>query len=365
MIQTKILQNVEKSWWNALVSSANGEFHQTGFYAQFCTECLLKKPYYVIAEENGTPLGIAMFFLEGYGQDGVTANLPLNISKLPTRILRTLWKCCSLLHGPLILDRTREQEILEQLIETIEHFARTEKLFLWKKVMPPIHHQAFNQTVWDTCFKQYGFEHSTWATFLIDLTMSVDELWKGFKHSARKSIKKIKKEEVSFFRVVDEDGLRKYYSVLSETRERKGLQLGVRYDLLRNWWLNHAGVFQIFLVECQGKPLAGQGVFLFNNIMREVFAGTSNYAVEEKLYGGDLLKFEILKWAKESGFQLYDLAGVNPNPITASEKNIRQFKEKWGGKYIQYSVYSKVYGRARYQVLNKFRKQAHERISSN
>ncbi len=355
MIDVKIIQDVDGEWWNSLVRSVGGEFHQTAFHAGYCRECTRKKAYYVIAEEQNRTLGIAMFFLEGYGQDFLTVNFPPSISKLPTQLYRSLWKCCSILHGPLILDAEREEEILDRLLQEIERFALREKVFLWKKVIPPLHKQSFRQTVWDSCFSKYGFSQENWGTFLVDLTTEDEALWSGLKASARKAIKKITKQGGHFIQVTDEEAFQKYYSLLVETCQRINMNMWFHYDFMKSWWEKNQDVFQIFLVEHEGKAVAGQGVFLFDDIMREVFSGTSNYAIKNKLYGGDLLKFETFKWGKEQGHKIYDLAGVNPNPSTTAEKHIRQFKEKWGGKYIEYPIYSKIYGVKRHRLLGRLK----------
>jgi hypothetical protein len=352
MMRAEVVRDVDGQWWDSLVRSAQGEFHQSMAYSSFCCECFRKRPYYLIVEENGTPSGIASFFLEGYGQDFFTAKFPLPLSTLPVGLLRSVWKCCSLIHGPLIFDRDREADVLKRLLEEIEQFARAENIFWWKKVMPPLHDQSYTRALWDHVFAHAGFEQSAWATFLVDLTEDEETLWKRLKHSARKTIKKVGKQGVSFRQVTDEAGFRKYYTLFAETRARKGLPMGIRYDLLKQWWRQHQDVFHIFLAEQEGIPLAGQGVFHFHHIMREVFAGTSDYAVEHKLYGGDFLKFEVLKWGKQHGYHLYDLAGVHPNPPTPAEKNIRQFKEKWGGQYVEFSVYHKLYNPRPQQVLH-------------
>lgn len=361
MIHTEIVEHVDKNWWNSLVRLGNGEFYQSTYHADYCEDCFFKHTYYVIAAENGTPLGIALFFLEGYGQDTLAANFPPIISKFPIRFFQSFWKCCSLIYGPLIFDLEREEAILDHLLQEIERFAKKNKIFFWKKVMPPIHKHQFKEEVWDRCFLRYGFSKDRWATFLVDLTGADEVLWQGFKSSARKAINKVKKQGVSFVRVADEKSFDQYYALLKETSQRLSFRMWFRYELLKKWWLKNQEVLQFFLVEHEGIPLAGQGVFLFHHLMREIFVGTSNYALEHKLYGSDFLKFEIFKWGKEQGYTLYDLAGVHPNPSATAEKHIRQFKEKWGGRYLEHPVYSKIYGVKRSHFLQRM-KQVYARL---
>ena len=67
----------------------------------------------------------------------------------------------------------------------------------------------------------------------------------------------------------------------------------------------------------------------------------SQQSIDEKLYVGDLIKWEIMKWGVEQGFRLYDLAGFSPTPGAGKEEGIMRFKKKWGGMPIGYSMFEK------------------------
>jgi lipid II:glycine glycyltransferase (peptidoglycan interpeptide bridge formation enzyme) len=79
----------------------------------------------------------------------------------------------------------------------------------------------------------------------------------------------------------------------------------------------------------------------YNGNVTEMSVVRSDYAVEKNLYPGDAIKWAIIKWGHGQGFRTYDLAGVNPNPETPKEQGIRQFKEKWGGEYVEYPIFTK------------------------
>ena len=358
MIQVEIVRQVEAAWWDALVRSVQGDFEQSTWYAAYYTQGTYRtQPHYVIASENGTPLGLALFVCEGYGQRAFTAQLPAYLYAAPVRLLHQFGKIATLVYGPLIFDLSREPEILARLLQELDRFAAAENIFWWKQVLPPIH-QPFSQPVWDACFAEAGFARTTWGTLLVDLTVAEEALWQNLKHSARKAIKKVEQAGVIFKAVTDETLLHKYHTLLVETRQRANLSSFGDFEALRQDWQACPEFRRFFLVEHEGQALAGQGVILFNHAMREIMAGTSDYALAQKLYGGDVLKFELLKWGKQRGFTSYDLAGVHPQPATQAEQNIRQFKEKWGGRYLEYPIYSKVYGRKRHALLNRLKQFA-------
>jgi lipid II:glycine glycyltransferase (peptidoglycan interpeptide bridge formation enzyme) len=48
---------------------------------------------------------------------------------------------------------------------------------------------------------------------------------------------------------------------------------------------------------------------------------------------------------------VYDLSGVSPSPIDPKEEGIRRFKSKFGGKYVEYAIYSKIYSRTKDKLV--------------
>lgn len=355
-MQVKIVQQIDSTWWDGLIRSAGGEFEQsTGCAAYFGSELYRCLPYYAIVEDHGIVVGLALFISQGYGQSALTMRLPLALSAFPVWCLQSCWNVCSLLYGPLILDPSREQEILACLMGELDRFSRHHKVFWWRQIIPPLRSPATIVT-WDACFKRAGFQRDLWGTFLVDLTVDEATLWASLKQSARKVLKKMPPERITFAEITDETGFKKYYTMLQETRIRANLPMFGDFEALRRDFAACPNYRKFFLVEYDGIPLAGQGVTLFHQSMREIMIANSNYAVEHKLYGGDFLKFELFKWGKARGYTSYDLAGVNPHPTTQAEQNIRQFKEKWGGQYVEYPIYSKVYGTRRHAFLNRLKR---------
>jgi lipid II:glycine glycyltransferase (peptidoglycan interpeptide bridge formation enzyme) len=75
--------------------------------------------------------------------------------------------------------------------------------------------------------------------------------------------------------------------------------------------------------------------------MIEMASVISDYSIKNKLYANDAIKWAVIEYGKKKGNKLYDLTGVSPSPETEKEKGIRRFKEKWGGKLINYHTFSK------------------------
>jgi lipid II:glycine glycyltransferase (peptidoglycan interpeptide bridge formation enzyme) len=87
--------------------------------------------------------------------------------------------------------------------------------------------------------------------------------------------------------------------------------------------------------------LACLGMYVFNSVATENASSLSPLAYQNKIPAQDLLHWEMMLEAKRMGCHTFDMAGVNPNPQTPKESGIRRFKEKWGGKYVEYNIYHK------------------------
>ena len=52
----------------------------------------------------------------------------------------------------------------------------------------------------------------------------------------------------------------------------------------------------------------------------------------------------------EKKYLTFDFAGVNPFPKTKKEKGIYYYASKWGGKLYDYTVYTKIIDRTKFNV---------------
>ena len=73
----------------------------------------------------------------------------------------------------------------------------------------------------------------------------------------------------------------------------------------------------------------------------------SDLCYSENLHNGDVLCWEMIKWAKEQGVRYFNMTGFDIDPKNSRQQGIRRFKSKWGGECVDYGYYSKVYGPAR------------------
>jgi len=114
-------------------------------------------------------------------------------------------------------------------------------------------------------------------------------------------------------------------------------------DLFENFYsLNY---LKIFLAKYNDIPVGADIVLIFNNCITLYFTVDSNFARENKIYVGDFVKWHIIKWGHENGYEYFDLNGVEIYKINKGYKkalSIYRYKSKWGGSLVTYKDYEKI-----------------------
>jgi len=220
-------------------------------------------------------------------------------------------------YGPIIFDLEHINEIRGCLL----NFIKNDKA---EGTEPPLCPGIFSQV-------KNPFKLKPWATFLIDLKISSQEIWSNFeKHSARKNIERANKKGV-YVKKINRNILSDYLQLrkdpINEIQKKLSLEkLQIHWDKFQS--IGRTGFLAYYLE----KPIGGIMINPFNGYLNESGIARSTLDLREKLYAQDLLKWEIIKWGIENHHSYYDLTGVNPNPTSQKENGILRYKRKWGGE---------------------------------
>lgn len=181
-------------------------------------------------------------------------------------------------------------------------------------------------TIQDIPFKK---EH--WATFLINLKNSKEEIYKKIdKHSGRKNIERAIKRKVEIIEMTKKD-LPEYVNILNQTRHSYD-RAETSNELINGFWkiLKPAGLGG-FVARKDDKMIGALVFSFFNKFLNEWGVARSTEDFSKKLYSQDLIKWKIIEWGIEHKMHWYDFTGHNPNPKISKEKGILRYKKKWGG----------------------------------
>jgi lipid II:glycine glycyltransferase (peptidoglycan interpeptide bridge formation enzyme) len=180
--------------------------------------------------------------------------------------------------------------------------------------------------------KKEGFilKSSPYRTLLIDLSLSMEELYKG---SARRWRRALKTSEQKGLKVIEgtENHLYEVFKILyTEMVERKGFLPGINIYEFQEIQKDLPTPFKMKIMICEheGKAIAALIASLIGQKGIGLLGATATSGMN--LGGFQLLNWRMIHWMKENGAVRYDFGGYNPikNPGTAS------FKEGLPGKDV-------------------------------
>jgi len=144
----------------------------------------------------------------------------------------------------------------------------------------------------------------------VDLTQTKDDLWKNFKRKVRKNINNAKRNNL--YVEIDSTGeiLNDFFKVYKNTMERREGNC-FQKSYFKNLHIDLQGYFKYFHVIYKNKVISTELVLLSTENVYSFLGGTD--ADFFNVRPNDLLKYEIILWAKKNRFKKFVLGGGN-NP---------------------------------------------------
>jgi len=331
-LKTIIKQNVGKEW-NELVKTHNlATFHQTSNYAEYWQHTR-GQPSYFISIMNGNDV-VALLVL--HKASLLQRRLETKFQKFAfsssifsfVKNVKTLyiWE-----YGPLIFNNNYKSEIFSEI-------NKLKKIF--KGPIDGSFHpseEPSSQLIKD------GWTEKKLGTFLIDLTLSEDELWKNIdRRSGRKAVNRAQKNEIKIKTIENFEDLQLHHKLLNEGRKIANLPQ-IPYRNVEAAWntLKDVGMYG-FIAWLDNTPLASTIMTTFNGYINEMGFARSKLDLENLYCATDLIKWHIIQWGHKSGLKTFDLSGVDPYSKDKKLQGIFNFKKKWGGILHDWYHYNSV-----------------------
>ena len=351
------LQTLDRDAWDArLLTAPEASVWQTARWANY-TEAFLKvaPKFLTVRGESGQVLAQLLVLQQ------VVHNW-FFIKRSPQAFfLRLAQVCPQELHwldGLVVFDKEKAVVILEAVVDFLEDYSRRWGIVAQRGVRLPVYWQdaeALAQA--DDILRGRGYERRDWATFVIDLRPSIEEIWRSFKGNVRKNIRKCEKQRVTIHKDSTDERLPEYQAILEEDRRHIGERpFSIQNKLMHREHLQgpHSD-WQLYYAAYEGRMVGGIITFAFNGNVIHSGLCRSDFCRERKLEAFYGIMWEIIKDSKKRGYVRYDLVGVVPSPRTAKERGIYAFKEKWRGLLIPYAEYTKVLRPGTERVIRFFR----------
>jgi len=341
--KTEISYEIEKKVWDEtlLSNQASTAYQNSDFYEPYHLAYGSKPVFITVSNSTGKIVGqlSAVIHLTDYWLE------PNIISRLISSKFN-LGSTLSWFHGPIIHDLENIDEIISNILTSLDKIAFENKVNLIKGSSPPQMSQ-----VQSNIFKKNGYRINPYITYITDLQRSVDDIYNSLHNKTRYDIRKGEKKGLEFEVVSKKESYELYLDVKYHENEKlqKIKKLNKKF-FNHVWETSYKKHYQkMFLARFEGKPIAAILNVIFNGNVVQVGVGNSP---ARNLYGGSFLTWNTIRWSAENNYKTYDVGGANPTPILKKEQGINLFKSKWTSKKIDYFLCTKVFNKTKRNISN-------------
>jgi len=296
-------------WQDYVDTHAEGTVFHTPYMYDVYRQTPNHVPFALFAIDDNCAI-VAM--LSGFVQ--TVSSMPL-INKLSKRAV--------LMQSPLF----NNEQALSNLLEGYVTFVRKQALY------SEIRNHVDTQVV-KAMFEATGFKHEEHLNILINLTESLETLWKGIHPKRRNEIRKAERNLVYVSKLKMEH-LDKAYGILSEVYTRAGLPL-MPFDFFRkalSMATDDCGLV-VYGAFAKDQLIGTMFTLQYKKIVFDYYAGSlSEYY---HLNPNDILPWKVMISTKEMGYELFDFGGAGKPNV---EYGVRDYKIKFGGSLVNYGRY--------------------------
>jgi lipid II:glycine glycyltransferase (peptidoglycan interpeptide bridge formation enzyme) len=219
--------------------------------------------------------------------------------------------------GPLCHRRGRELDA-----EAASYMARAlqeeyvSKRGLLLQILPNVFVGSPRAETFQSAFSRFTQEPrtsaNTYRTFVLDLAPSIEELRRNLDKKWRNQLTRSEKNGLKIVTGNATDEYRTFCQMYAQMRKRKAFETTVDVEEFRRLQedLPEPHRMRVLICEQDGLPVAGLVASAMGNSAIYLLGATSDDGLEAK--GAYLLQWTLIQWLKESGFQWYDLGGINP-----------------------------------------------------
>ncbi len=192
------------------------------------------------------------------------------------------------------------------------------------------------------------------STFILDLEPGLESIKAGFESKFRYNIHVAEKHGISVALRTDEAAVDEFYGIYSETCSRQNFIIHPLsyYRKIRSEIIEK-GLGAVFTAYHGTKAVASVIVFCFGRRVWYMYG--ASLSSHRNLMPNNLLHWEIIKWAKASGYKEYDLWGIPSNPRPEHPLwGVYRFKKGFNAKLRRFiGSYDLPFNRALYGIFDR------------
>lgn len=309
--------------------------------------CLLEEVWgfkslsFLIKSEQGETLGICPLFIEQGNKRSVFRSKVLLSGKGAT--------------GPAVANGIGEEErreILNEMFSYIDSLAgqiKADRLIIELSPCSPSYLAASKTGI--NPLLPYRFRDISTAAYILDLRKSLDDLWLHSSYAFRKNVKKALSFDIKITQAERFSDIEQYYRLHLATYNRTGARPHP-FEYFKLIWERFAskGMAKIFFAEYRGEKIAALNVAIFKNVV--YYWTTCSNSDYWQLRPGNLISWEVTKWAKERGYFWINIGEVYPGSGNQKLLGIYRFKKSMGAELSIFYKGVKIYRPLRVRFYN-------------
>lgn len=253
-----------------------------------------------------------------YKDDKVHGVFPFFIKKYG--VIRIAGSPLFVENNPYMGFALRSNENIESFLPLFNEFLKENRIDFFRSFFNNFH---FAET-----FKSHGYRVEKKGTYLLDLSVGEELLWKNIEKSGRKYIKKAEKNKLIFTEILHPNFIDDYYDMSMDVYASKGLA-----PLLSKFYYQELiatfrkkRLIKIFTVHMSnGKLIAGAILLIYQN--KAYGLDGVSFKKYQHLGINHFLRWNIIKQLKQRGVLEYDMCGGGDIP------GIARFKKSLGANY--------------------------------
>ena len=166
---------------------------------------------------------------------------------------------------------------------------------------------------------------------LLPLDKSVDELYNQMHKERRRNVQTAIKNGLTFEEVSSPEKIKNVVALIKQTYLRKHVPISYldMFEQVLSILGDYAHFFACYAAD--GKMIAGQLRLCYNNLVYAWYAGSDEAYFKQR--PNDFLMWNVIAWARENNFQLFDFGGGGEPGV---EYGVRDYKMKYGCEIYDY-----------------------------
>jgi len=235
------------------------------------------------------------------------------------------------IRGPLFTSKT-DESVYSMLVSALKSMIKERSVLLFS---------------WEPCIyinmepyvMPHGFLRIPSATFVVDLSPSIETLWRNLEGRARNAIRKAEGRGVNVTEATDWSDWEKYYDLYQVESYRKHRPVtSLDFHKSIYGFLVQEEKAKLFIAKHDGEVVGGV-IFLLTPHEMVAYEAMPE-AKRKHLSHQSAIHWCAISWAKNRGIKYYDLRGALCEPDKKHyQYGIHTFKRQWGGKLYRYHTF--------------------------